>query len=1059
MKLENDQLTFSPSDLAAFVACPHLTTVEVAVTRDELERPHRHDPRAALIRRKGDEHEASYLTSLGEQVVWMSDAREIGWEAAARQTAQAVTDGVPVIYQAAFVDGDWRGVADFLERTSEGSYEVVDTKLARRAKPAHVLQLCFYTEQLARIQGQWPEAMHIVNGLGDRETFRPDDFLAYYRRLRERFLAAVGNGRATYPYPVDHCSLCDFLALCKDRWRRDDHLSLVAGISRTQVDRLSAAGIPTLQGLATFTSDTKIPKFRGQTLTKLREQAALQLHRRQTGELRHVQLPVESERGLALLPEPSPGDIWLDLEGDPWYEPGRSLEYLFAWVYLDDDGVPRYECIWALDREAEKAGFERLLAVICDRRRRFPGMHVYHYAPYERSALQRLMGEHGTGEQELDDLLRGQVLVDLYRVTRQAVRLSLESYSIKAVEAFYGFDRATDVSGGGGAAVIFEEWLEAQEDSILESIRTYNEDDCRSLYQLHRWLLGLHPSDLDWRPPPQLREVTDETSERLEERARVEVELAACGQKLLTDLVEYHRREEKPQWWEYFHHKELDEDELMDDTDTIGGLELAGTPTEDKQSLVYTLAFPPQEHKIGGPCEDPVAEKTYDVVVDDERGLVTLRRAKRRADEPLPRALIPPTPLPTWVQRDAVLRFAIGQEHYPALVEILERRPPRARLDAGPIEAVASLEGSYLFVQGPPGSGKTWWGARMAIELMRSGRRVGVTSLSHKAIHKFLADVREAALEEGYSFKGRKKGSDSADSRYEDEFVGCTCANDAMLDSDLQLLAGTSFLFSRKELDHHVDTLFIDEGGQISLADTLAVGTATRNVVLLGDPNQLPQVSQGAHPRGANASVLQHLLGDDETLRQGMGLFLDETWRMRPEVNTFISETFYEGRLHSAGVTLERSVKDGNGIRFLPVAHVGNRTQSWEEADAIEAEIARLRLRDEDVIVVAPYNAQVRALRERLPPAVAVGTVDKFQGQQARVVFYSMASSSGEDVPRGLDFLFSRNRLNVAISRAQCLAYLVASPRLLDANCRTIEQMRLANALCRLVEIAATRAG
>ena len=1057
MKLENDQLTFSPTDLAAFVACPHLTTVEVAVTRSELERPHRHDPRAALIRRKGDEHEASYLTSLGEQVIWMRDAREIGWEAAASQTAQAVRDGVPVIYQAAFVDGDWRGVADFLKRTSEGSYEVVDTKLARRAKPAHVLQLCFYTEQLARIQGRWPEAMHVVNGLGDRETFRPDDFLAYYRRLSERFLAAVENGRATYPYPVDHCSLCDFLALCKDRWRRDDHLSLVADISRTQVDRLSAAGIPTLQGLATFTSDEKIPKFRGQTLTKLREQAALQLHRRQTGELKHVQLPVESERGLALLPEPSPGDIWLDLEGDPWYEPGRSFEYLFGWVYLDDDGVPRYECIWALDREAEKAGFERLLDVICDRRRRFPGMHVYHYAPYERSALQRLMGEHGTGEQELDDLLRGQVLVDLYRVTRQAVRLSLESYSIKAVEAFYGFDRAKDVSGGGGAAVIFEEWLEAQEDSILESIRTYNEDDCRSLYQLHRWLLGLHPSDLDWRPPPQLREVTDETSERLEERARVEVELAACRQKLLADLIEYHRREEKPQWWEYFHHNELDENELMDDTDTIGGLELVGTPTEDKQSLVYTLAFPPQEHKIGGPCEDPVAEKTYDVVVDDERGLVTLRRAKRRADEPLPRALIPPTPLPTWMQRDAVLRFAIGQEHYPALVEILERRPPRARLDAGPIEAAASLEGSYLFVQGPPGSGKTWWGARMAIELMRTGRRVGVTSLSHKAIHKFLADVREAALEEGYSFKGRKKGSGSADSRYEDEFIDCTCANEAMLDSDLQLLAGTSFLFSRKELDHHVDTLFIDEGGQISLADTLAVGTATRNVVLLGDPNQLPQVSQGAHPPGANASVLQHLLGDDETLRQGMGLFLDETWRMRPEVNTFISETFYEGRLHSAGVTLERSVEDGNGIRSLPVQHVGNRTQSWEEADAIEAEIARLRLRDEDVIVVAPYNAQVRALRERLPPAVAVGTVDRFQGQQARVVFYSMASSSGEDVPRGLDFLFSRNRLNVAISRAQCLAYLVASPRLLDANCRTIEQMRLANALCRLVEIAETQ--
>jgi superfamily I DNA and/or RNA helicase len=246
----------------------------------------------------------------------------------------------------------------------------------------------------------------------------------------------------------------------------------------------------------------------------------------------------------------------------------------------------------------------------------------------------------------------------------------------------------------------------------------------------------------------------------------------------------------------------------------------------------------------------------------------------------------------------------------------------------------------------------------------------------------------------------------------------------------------------------------------------LAVGTAARNVILLGDPNQLAQVSQGSHPPGANASVLQHLLGGDETVQEGMGLFLDKTYRMRPEVNEFISTTFYEGRLEPAPVCLERSLADGNGIRFLPVEHEGNRTQSPEEAEAVATEIERLvgtpyrdehgerELRYEDVIVVAPYNAHVRCLHDRLPGAVAIGTVDKFQGQQAPVVFYAMASSSSDDVPRGLDFLFSRNRLNVAISRAQCFAYLVCSPRLRDASCETVEQMRLANALCRLVEVA-----
>jgi len=484
------------------------------------------------------------------------------------------------------------------------------------------------------------------------------------------------------------------------------------------------------------------------------------------------------------------------------------------------------------------------------------------------------------------------------------------------------------------------------------------------------------------------------------------------------------------------------------------------------RSLEYTFRFPAQEHKIGGEAVDPATERGYSVRVDDEAGTVTLRRAARAADEPLPRALIPTTPLPTWVQRDAVLRFAQAQDEYPALVEILERRPPRARLDGSLDEAALSLDGSYLFVQGPPGSGKTWNGARMAIALMRAGRRVGITALSHKAIHKFLEDVEAAAAEIGFAFRGLKKAS-GEDTSFEGRFVESTDSNDAMLDPEAQLLAGTSFLFARPELDRHVDILFVDEGGQFALAEALAVGTAARNLVVLGDPNQLPQVSQGTHPAGADASVAGHLLGGHETLQPGMGVFLGETWRMRPEVNAFVSETFYEGRLRPAPVTSGRAVADGAGVRFLPVVHAGRATSSAEEATAVAGEIGRLLgtpysedgvprpLGPEDFIVVAPYNAHVRCLRDAIPDTrVRIGTVDKFQGQQATVVFFSMASSSGEDVSRGLEFLFSRNRLNVAVSRARCLAYVVANPRLLEASCRTVEQMRLLSSLCRFVEVA-----
>jgi predicted RecB family nuclease len=1081
LRSHDGNLAFSPSDLTGFLACPHLTALEVAVARGQLDRPFRVNRYADLVREKGQEHERAHLQQLRDEGcdVHEVDSKNWDFDRMARETADAMQSGVDAIYQATFVDGVWRGLADFVLRVEDSSdlgdfsYEVVDTKLARHARPEHVLQLCFYTAQIERIQGKLPDAMHVVVGLGDRETFAPNAYLAYYRRLRQRFLDAVMACAGSYPYPVEHCAICDFLALCRQRWEEDDHLVLVAGIARSQVERLSAAGITTLEALGDALPETKVPKLRASTFVNLRHQAELQLHRRRTGEHRVDLLPAKEDRGFALMPEPSVGDIWLDLEGHPWFEPARGLEYLFGWIELDADGQPEYECLWARDRREEKLAFEQLMDAITERRRRFPSMHVYHYAPYERTALQRLTGEHGTREAELDELLRGDVLVDLYRVTRQALRASIPGYSIKNVEDLYEFERNADVSAGSESVAAFEEWLEIGKDSLLEGIRAYNEEDCLSLYELHKWLLIQRPSELAWRSAPEADDAADEeVQEHIAELDRVRAELlheARDGDAswLLAQLLDYHRREERPQWWEFFYHLSLDDEELLDDGDTIGGLELAGAPVQVKQSLEYTFAFPAQEHKIGSTAVDPKSQRMYQVRVDDEHGTVALRRGVASSDEPLPLALIPPKPLRTKVQRDAVLRFAQSRNAYPALVEILERSPPQAKLEGALPQAALSLVQSYLFVQGPPGSGKTWNGARMAIALMKAGRRVGITSLSHKAIHKFLEEVEKAALESGFTFRGMKKGSGD-ESHYDGlGLVENTKSNEAMINPELQLIAGTSFLFARQELDHHVDTLFIDEGGQFALAEALAVGTAADNLVILGDPNQLPQVSHGSHPPGANASVLSHLLGDDETVRPEMGIFLDRTWRMRPEVNRYISRTFYESRLEPADVCSVRSVACGNGIRWLPVDHIGHRQAAPEEGAIVRAEIDRLlgtqyidgggprTLTPEDFVVVSPYNAHVRCLRQHIPDErIRVGTVDKFQGQEAAVVFYSMASSSADDVPRGLDFLFSRNRLNVAISRAKCLAHLVCSPRLLDAKCRTIEQMPLANALCRFVEVA-----
>jgi uncharacterized protein len=479
--------------------------------------------------------------------------------------------------------------------------------------------------------------------------------------------------------------------------------------------------------------------------------------------------------------------------------------------------------------------------------------------------------------------------------------------------------------------------------------------------------------------------------------------------------------------------------------------------------------------------------------------VLKLRRAIKSHDQPLPRALMPGGPYRTPEQRAALRRLAThiaehglgGPGRFRALRDLLSASGPRvtglpagsALLDGSPHidelrRVLDGLDESCLFIQGPPGSGKTWTGAQLIVHLLDRGKRVGVTATSHKAIHNLLHEVEAAAVEHGVTFAGAKKcSSDNPDSRFvstlAEPFIDNTSDGSCFPPpDDVGLVAGTAWLFSPEAMDEAVDYLFIDEAGQVSLADALAVGTAARNLVLLGDPLQLAQVSQGVHPGHAGCSVLEHLLGDRGTIAPDRGIFLDHTRRMHPDVCRFVSEVVYENRLGAIPECARQRVDapgglTGTGVRFLPVTHSGNTRASVEEADVIAAAIENLRhanwtddkghsapLPLSQIMVVTPYNAQVRLLTERLPDGVRVGTVDKFQGQEAAVVFFSMATSSGQEVPRNVEFLYSRNRLNVAVSRARCLAVLVCSPELLHIKCRSVEQMRLVNALCRLVELA-----
>ncbi|MDP9226118.1 MAG: DNA2/NAM7 family helicase, partial [Actinomycetota bacterium] len=397
---------------------------------------------------------------------------------------------------------------------------------------------------------------------------------------------------------------------------------------------------------------------------------------------------------------------------------------------------------------------------------------------------------------------------------------------------------------------------------------------------------------------------------------------------------------------------------------------------------------------------------------------------------------------------------------------IVLRRPEESALDAGRRLAL-QLDSGCLPIQGPPGTGKTYTGAEMAVDLAIAKKKVGIVAQSHAVIGKFLDDIRRRADARGVSIRVAQRSDDDQGARDpRTERLESKEVRDA-LTNGVDVVGGTSFLFARSDVAEAFDVLFIDEAGQFALANAMAVAGAAKSIVLLGDPNQLAQPSQGAHPPGSDASVLEHMLGEDVTIAEDAGLFLDRTFRLRPEICAFVSDAFYEGRLEPVPETTGRSfVEIPNGLRYEPVEHAGNKIESAEEVQRVRSLVEELVGKawvDEsgsrhivlnDILVVAPYNAQVELLKEQLPQGIRVGTVDKFQGQEAPVAIYSMASSTPEDAPRGMDFLYSRNRLNVALSRAQGLAILVASPALFRVRCKTPQQMRLANALCLFAEMA-----
>jgi uncharacterized protein len=1142
MRSSGLSLDLSASDLSRHGACRHLTGLDLCVARGLRSAPRYKDPALEVLARRGLEHELRYVATLKAQGLRIVDLSDLGagfpTEESLATTVEALRSGADVIVQPALRHEQWSGRPDILRRVDSlasrfgaWSYEVFDTKLAEETRGATILQLAVYSELLNRAQGALPQRFYVVtpDATAPVQTYRVQDYAAYVRFLRGRLEAATLEdpmrlAAAHYPEPVAHCDVCRWWSTCDRRRHDDDHLSLVAGISRLQMRELRGRGITTLAQVGSLPEPLPFSPRRGsrETYERVREQARVQLQSRTQGRpIYELLQPLDAQHGLARLPPPSVGDIFFDLEGDPFARDG-GREYLFGLAVLSADRRCVYHRHWAYSDTEECAAFDAVVRMILEMWVANPAMHVYHYAPYEPAAMKRLMGRYASHEADVDRMLRADLFVDLYDVARHAVRGSVEHYSIKDLEVFYAFKREIDLRDAGTHRRVVERALELHAeneitDEVRAAVEAYNRDDCISAWALRDWLERLRlEAEAGGISLPRPRSSDAEAPEAVSDRARriqslmtaltadIPLERSQRSEEqqarwLLANLLDWHRRENKSVWWEFYRLRDLPERELLEEPAILAGLQFEkrldltrrGVPTD-------RYSFPPQEFELRETelhLRDEAAT-AFGEVVGIDWGLRTIDVRKRGAQaEVHPSSVflhssVRADDLENAIERIAedVVRVGIdGGTQYRSARELLLRRPPRLRDRAfqrlnieTPVDfarrIVPYLDETVLPIQGPPGAGKTFTGARMICDLLRQGMRVGVTAVSHKVIHHLLEGVLSAAHEQNLAVSCIEKVVEkSAVPTAVEEFTKSSDVLARLGDGRARVTGGTPWLWASADAHRTVDVLFVDEAGQLSLANVVAVSQAARSLVLLGDPQQLEQPQQGSHPDGTGVSVLEHVLGEHPTMPSDRGIFLAETWRLAPPVCAFTSELFYEGRLEAeAGCALQglagTAPFEGAGLWVVPTIHEGNRNSSVEEVDAVEWVVAsvlragaawvnrsgnRREMTPKDVLVVAPYNAHMALLTERLGPrGVRVGTVDKFQGQEAPVVVYSMATSSPEEAPRGMEFLYSLNRLNVATSRSRCACILVASPHLFQPECRTPREMQLANALCRYVERA-----
>ena len=1129
MKIIKNKFLISPGDLNNFVACKFTIKNEIKFHNKEISKSEE-KVNDKLWKKMGIEHEKKYFQILKNKYKKsISIKSDLDEKNKFDETIRAMEKGYELIYHAYLVDGELRGEADFLIKCStpskfgDYSYEVYDTKITRNLRPRHLTQITAYSDMVGKIQKVLPDKMYLIDGSDEEHSFKTIEYIDLFNHGKKEFLKFLSNvnKEKIYPEKCSYCNLCDWRDVCDKIWEDDNYVNLVAGSNKSQIEKLKKNKVKTVEQLAKTKLLATDLKINTESFDKIKSQAQLQEEKRKTGEDKIIFLDPDFGKGFYKLPKPDDGDVFFDIEGFPRMD--RPFEYLHG-LYYKEKGKLKFKDLWAkkFDRESEKNIFIELINFFEKHFEKHPNAHIYHYAPYEKRAIRELAAAYSAefpkGDIVNDNLLRKEKYVDLFNIVKQCIRTSEKDMSLKSIEKFYNFERKADIVKADDSVIKYDNWIATKDEKNKKDIINYNEEDCISTYYLREFLVKNKPENINWFLKPEPIKKEDQETHKYRRKtpnklSREEVELDLNNRlekkknksnenfvENLKNFIGFHWKSNKPEFWEVFDRAEKTHLELEDDTECIANCVLIDDkPQTTDDGFIYSYRFNDQNYKLkeGKAAFDAHQIKGVGTIYSIEekfpdKNIVKIFVSKKRKNVEMPSLLTLGNNTPPQVhQHDQALNKFLNDyidndgKNYKSIMDMLERNTPDIKgvkrgsnlideqkdLISQSSEIVQNLNNSYLSIQGPPGTGKTYSSASIIIELMKAGKKVGVTSNSHEAIKTLLIAIEQQAEKQNFKFSGMRKARSS--DKYDWKFIKDITTGKPLNFDDYLLYAGTSWFFVDPRMNKTLDYLFIDEAGQVTLGTTIANATAAKNLVLIGDQMQLSQPMRAKHEGYAKLSSLDFVLENNDTIPPDTGIFLNITRRLNKKICNYISTSFYDSRLSSDPITETRSVnlkldpiKD-EGLFYVPIEHSGCSQRSDEEADLIEKTYNRIikkefkvgkklgKISSKDIMVVAPYNAQANNIRERLKKKnddVRVGTIDLFQGQEAKVVLISMTTSDVESLPRHKDFFFSRNRLNVAISRAECVAIIIFNENLLLASASSIKEMKLMNSFCKLLK-------